>query len=74
VVFGLPRNGELLDRHTYLDTGEPLDAYTAFVMDKVREGYEPQKNLVGVIPEAKQPLDLDCLQRALDACGDSPAG
>ncbi len=73
VVFGLPKNGELVDRHTYLDTGEPLDAYTAFVMDKVREGYEPQENLAGVIPEARQPLDLDCLQRALVACGDQPA-
>jgi hypothetical protein len=73
VVFGLPKNGELVDRHTYLDTGEPLDAYTAFVMDKAREGYEPQKNLAGVIPEAGQPLDLDCLQRALDACEDQPA-
>jgi hypothetical protein len=74
VVFGLPKNGELVDRHIYLDTGEPLDAYTAFVMDKVREDYEPQENLAGVIPEARQPLDLDFLQQALDSCGDRPAG
>ncbi len=74
VVFGLPKNGELVDRHTYLDTGEPQDAYTAFVMDKAREGYEPQENLAGVIPEARQPLDMNFLQRALDACEGQPSG
>ena len=72
IVFGLPRESTLVDRHAYRDTGEVLDAYTAFVMDKEREGYELQPELQGDLPGVgAHPIDLDCLQKALEACASS---
>ncbi|MEE2750085.1 MAG: hypothetical protein VX519_01540, partial [Myxococcota bacterium] len=72
IVFGLPRESTLVDLHAYRDTGEVLDAYTAFVMDKEREGFELQSELQGDLPGiGAHPIDLECLQKALEACAPS---
>ncbi len=65
-VFGRPYGTRIVDRHAYPYAGDPDDAYTAFLQDKIQEGFVPKADLIGDLPRGVtlMPLDIEKLRDA----------
>lgn len=65
-VFGRPYGTRIVDRHVYPYHGDPDEVYSAFLRDKIREGFVPLSERIGDLPRGVtvMPLDVESMQRA----------
>jgi hypothetical protein len=64
-TFGLMDDHFLRDAHSYPGITDPVSAYEAFLMDKMREGFVPQVHLTKEIGDVWPiPLDMASLEQA----------
>ncbi|MES2643531.1 MAG: hypothetical protein V4850_28865 [Myxococcota bacterium] len=64
-VFGRPYGTRIVDRHVYPYRGDPDEVYSAFLRDKIQEGFVPLSERIGDLPRGVtvMPLDAEAMQR-----------
>ncbi|MCB9760936.1 MAG: hypothetical protein H6739_13945 [Alphaproteobacteria bacterium] len=71
LVFGRRYGNRLVDAHSYPLTPDHGAEYRAFLMDKIREGFVPQTDLIATVPGgiSLEDLDLELVGRSLSDMG-----